>query len=405
MSRRWRVLGVVFVTLGLSYGVWYAYSAILVALLRELQWSRSVVSGAFSVMLLVHGWSGPGLGWLAARFGPRHVIRAGGALLALGLLAAAETRLPWHFYAAFGVVAGVGISAAGWVPAVLIVRRWSPERIGTALGVTSAGIGVGMFALIPFVQWLLDTLGFRPALRILAAIVVLWTLPAATWLLADPPPAPSAFGPAAGAAGRERTAHWTFRAALFSWRFWGVAGVFFAGSFVTQMLLVHQIAYLVDHGVPGWKAATVGGIVGLASIAGKTGWGYLSDRVGRERVYTMAFTCVLASIGALAMAGRHPASPLPYLYALLIGVGYASTAPLTPAIANDLFGGPRFATIFGMLHFCTSLGGAIGAWGAGWLFDVSGSYAVALVTGAVMAAGAPALLWFVAPRRPNPAPL
>ncbi len=57
-----------------------------------------------------------------------------------------------------------------------------------------------------------------------------------------------------------------------------------------------------------------------------------------------------------------------------------------------------------MLHFCTSLGGAIGAWGAGWLFDVSGSYAVALATGAAMAVGAPALLWIVAPRRPNPPP-
>jgi MFS family permease len=113
---------------------------------------------------------------------------------------------------------------------------------------------------------------------------------------------------------------------------------------------------------------------------------------------------VALSVGVLALAGAHPRTPLPYVYAVLIGVGYAVTAPLTPAIASDLFGGPRFARIFGTLHFTNSLGGALGAWIAGLIFDASGSYAAALPIAAVMALLAPALLWFVAPRHPNPAP-
>jgi MFS family permease len=80
------------------------------------------------------------------------------------------------------------------------------------------------------------------------------------------------------------------------------------------------------------------------------------------------------------------------------------TAPLTPAIASDLFGGPRFARIFGLLHLMNSLGGAAGAWIAGWLFDTTGSYALALPIAAAMALLAPGLLWIVAPRRPNPPP-
>jgi len=80
------------------------------------------------------------------------------------------------------------------------------------------------------------------------------------------------------------------------------------------------------------------------------------------------------------------------------------TAPLTPAIASDLFGGPRFARIFGTLHFTNSVGGALGAWVAGVIFDATGSYAAALPIAVFMALLAPALLWFVAPRRPNPAP-
>src|SRR5205814_281491 len=95
--------------------------------------------------------------------------------------------------------------------------------------------------------------------------------------------------------------------------------VFITGSFATQTLLVHQVAYLVDHGVPALAAASVVGVVGLASVAGKTGWGALSDRYGREPAYTLAFACVLASVGVLVAAGawrapiggpaacRHPA--------------------------------------------------------------------------------------------------
>ncbi len=176
------------------------------------------------------------------------------------------------------------------------------------------------------------------------------------------------------------------------------------GSFATQTLLVHQVVYLVDHGVPALAAAAVVGVVGLASIAGKTGWGVLSDRVGRELAYTLAFICVLASVGLLVAAGAWGGAILPYVYAVLIGVGYAATAPLTPAVASDLFGGPRFASIFGVLHASTSLGGAAGAWVAGRIFDVTGSYAVGLWLTALMALCAPVLLWMAAPRRPNPPP-
>ena len=174
------------------------------------------------------------------------------------------------------------MSSTGWVPSVVLVRGWFPSRIGTALGIASAGIGVGIFALVPLAQLLIDRVGWRWALRVLGLLVVGWVIPAAALLLRDPPrrapPAPDR----TAADARGATAHWTLAAALRSWRFWTVSGVFVAGSFATQTLLVHQVAYLVDHGVPALAAAAVVGVVGLASVAGKTGWGVLSDRFGRE---------------------------------------------------------------------------------------------------------------------------
>jgi MFS family permease len=104
----------------------------------------------------------------------------------------------------------------------------------------------------------------------------------------------------------------------------------------------------------------------------------------------------------LVLAGRHPASLFPYLYAVLIGVGYAAMAPLPPAVANDLFAGPGFSMIFSTMYTVGGLGLATGTWIAGWIFDTSGSYAGALWLGLLMALLSPLLMWMVAPRRlPN----
>jgi MFS family permease len=401
----WRIVVATFVTLGLAYGFWYAYSVFFVAFIREFGWSRSVVAGAFSLLVVVHGVSGPVLGWLVERFGARAVIASGGALLAVSLTIAAHVTAVWQLYLFIGVLAACGMSAAGWVPSVVLIRSWFPSRVGTALGLSSAGIGVGIFALVPFTQLLIDGVGWRWALRVLAVMMVVWIVPATLLLVRNargPAVTTAAPAPAASAAPARR--HWTVRTAIRSWKFWATGVVFFAGSAATQMLLVHQVAYLVDHGASALVGATLVGVVGIASVAGKTGWGTMSDRVGREPTYTLAFGCVALSVGFLALAGAFPHSPLPYLYAVLIGLGYAVTAPLTPAIASDLFGGPRFPRLFGILHLMNSLGGAIGAWFAGWVFDATGSYAIALPIAAGMALLAPGLLWIVAPRRPNPPP-
>lgn len=398
-----RVLVATFVTLGLTYGFWYSYAVFLVAFLREFGWSRSVVAGAFSTLVMVHGLSGPGLGWLVERVGPRAVIAAGGAVLAVALLMAAHIDAVWHLYLTIGVLAALGISAAGWVPSVVLIRGWYPTSVGTAIGIASAGTGVGILAVVPFAQLLIEWLGWRSALRCLAVLVAVWVVPATLLCVRSA----GAAAPAPAAPGRAVVSarpHWTLRTVLRSWRFWGTAAVFFAGSGATQMLLVHQVAFLVDHGISALVGAIVVGVVGVCSVAGKVVWGALSDRVGREPTYSLAFLCVALSVAVLALAGAFPRTALPYAYAVLIGVGYSVTAPLTPAIASDLFGGPRFARIFGTLHFANSAGGALGAWVAGRIFDATESYALALPMAAVMALFAPALLWVVAPRRPNPAP-
>jgi MFS family permease len=402
----WVVVGASFVTMALLYGLWYSYSVFLVALLKEFGWSRSVTAGAFSMFALVHAGVGPFFGPIAERFGPRRVIFFGGCVLALGLLLAGQTSQPWHLYLAFGFIAAIGIGFSGYVPLVILVRGWFPTRVGTAVGIATAGISMGIAFLIPICQFLIDELGWRWALRVLAAAVVCWLLPAALWLLRECPAA-ATFRPPASKADRpsDPARHWTLPLALQSWRFWGLCAVLFTSNTAVTLFMVHQVVYLVDHGVPPMVAATVGGIVGLISIGGKAGWGYLMDRALRETVFSLACACFLLSIGGLVLAGIYPLSVVPYVYAVALGLGYSITAPFTPAVANALFGGPGFSTIFGSIHISLGFGTAAGAWAGGKIFDVTGSYAAAFWGALGLTCLSCVLLWAVAPRRPNPPPI
>jgi MFS family permease len=353
-----------------------------------------VVAGAFSTFTLVHGLAAYPLGWLADRVGPRRLVLAGGVLLSAGLFLDGAVMRPWQLYLTFGVLTAIGVAAAGWVPAVILVQRWYPQRLGTMLGFTSAGIGVGIFAVVPLGQVLIDLVGWRDAFRALAVLIALWIVPAAMWLLRDPPRLP-----AAAVDARTAGADILLRQAMVTRRFWLIAVAQGAASFVNQMLLAHQVAYLVDHGVTTLVAASVVGVVGLGSIVGKGGGGWASDTFGREVTYTVGMALVAASIGTLGLLALWPGPAWAYLYGALVGIGYAVTAPLMPAVVSDLYRGRNFGTIFGAIQVGNAVGGSAGPWVAGRIFDARGSYMAAFVLALAAGVIATTALWLAAPRR------
>ena len=390
-----------FVTLGLAYGVWYAYSVFLVALADEFHWSRSLVAGAFAAFALVHGLSSPALGWLADRLGPRLVFVAGGSVLALALIIDGAITRPLHLYLAFGVLTSLGVTASALVPAVVLIRGWFPRRFGTALGIASAGIGVGIFAVVPFCQAMIDAVGWRWAFRLLGIIIAVWTVPAALALVRDPPAASADCEPTAGAS----PATPTLATALAFGSFWLLAVAQFCGNFVCQMLLVHQVAFLVDQGIPAMVAASAAGLVGLSSVFAKVGSGWAADVLGRRRTFTTGMIVVLVSVGLLSAVARSPHGPLVYVYGLLMGIGYAATVPIMPTVISDVFGGGRFGSIFGSLHLANAIGGAVGAWLAGTVFDATHSYRISFMAAAVAAVVAIAAVSLARPARMAAAPV
>jgi len=401
---------VAFITLGTVYGVWFAYSVFLLALVEDMGWSRSLTAGAISVMSVVHGLAGPWNGRMVEKIGAQRTIALGGLVFTVGLLLTSQVQTWWQLYITFGVIAAIGISQAGWIPFIVTVERWYPTKMGTALGFAMAGIGFGILVGVPVINALIETYGWRQTFMFLAALGPLWVIPAALFLLKMPEKEPvherlaSAAVETSSVPDEPLYRDWVLKTALRSPRFWLAGACFMTGACVAQILLMHQFAFMVDQGIAKTESSFIAGVIGISSIAGQLFWGNLSDHIGRERAYTMAAVCNLLAIGALVYLGSMLALWVAVSFAIFVGLGYGANTPIFPATSRDLFTSPFFPSIFGTLAISGSLGAAIGAWLGGWLYDVTGGYSAMLVVSAVLAVISPLLLWLAAPRLPNPAP-
>ena len=380
-------------TLALAYGIWYSYSVILVALLAEFGWSRSVLAGAFSVFTLVHGAVNPVVGALCARFKPLRVTAAGGLAMGVALFADSFISTPLGLYLAFGVATAVAVAAAGWVPALVYVQRQFQQRLGLAIGIISSGVGVGMLLVVPLAQLLIDAFGWRIAFRALAVLSVLWIVPASLLLMRAPRAENRGQRPIRQKQEKPASDPITLREAARTQPFWLLLAAFFFGNVCSQTLHVHQVAHLVDHGFSAMVAATVVGVVGASSILGKTGGGWLSDRVERELVYVAGIAIMVASAFALLALGAAPTAWGAYGYAVLLGLGYSVTASLIPTMVSDRFSGAHFGSIVGVGLMGSAAGSALGPWLGGRLYDASGSYTVAFLIAAACGVIAGAAGW------------
>jgi MFS family permease len=390
--------------MAISSGIWYAASVFFVALIQEFKSDYASTAGVFSLFIVFYGLWGILTGVLLDRFGPRRVVLAGGVVLPLALIASGSiTALP-HLYLTHGVLTPLGLSLMSYVPVSVLVTRSFRVQRGLALGIASAGVGIGITAIVPLTQFLIDQAGWRVAYFGLAAIAAGVVLPVGLFALRDesrPPLHGAESLPAATPAGQPATAgrEWTLGAALCSREFWIVTAAFTCLNSPIQLVLTHHVAHLVETGLPKLLVAGIVGSIGVVSIPGKILWGYLADRWWPEWIYLMGCSCVVAGIAVLLGVG--PASPLwgLYVYAALMGVGYSVSPAMTPIMCGLFFGGPHFGVIFGCLNMLYHAGGASGVWLAGYAHDLTGSYRLPFSLSMASAAATVGLVWLAAPRR------
>jgi MFS family permease len=394
----WFIMGQSFVTTALVFGVWFSYAVFFVAMLESFDWSRGGAAMAFSVGSVVQAAMSPLVGMLTDRWGPRVVVVGGLGAIAVGLAACSLVQTLWHLVVLFGVIVGFGVGLAGQVSHAALLSRWFVKRRGTMIGFAFAGMGLGIKVVGPLSQALMSRLGWRYAFVVLGGITALYALTVLFTLRNRPEDVGLRPYGADGAADKPETAtsgeaDWTVRQALRTRQFWalGLAQVLIPlGVFPVS---VHQVAYLTDLGFSRVLAAGVLGYMGVMSSCGRLLFGALSDRLGRFGGVTLSV--IFSQLGILALLMLDGASlmwPL-YLYAVCFGLGYGARGPIISAIAADRFPGRSFATIFGFISIGHGLGGALGPWYSGAMYDRLGSYDLAFALACVSLCGVIGCFW------------
>ncbi|MEC9368665.1 MAG: MFS transporter [Pseudomonadota bacterium] len=306
--------------------------------------------------------SAPFFGAFADRFGAGRVVLAGGLCYALGLvmLSASATG---NQVVASGLLLGLGVSGTGFTAVLGAVgRAATPERRSSALGLASAGGSFGQFAALPYAHAFLETSGWSMTLLFLAALTVL-AVPAAWGLVGKPAAGPDASTQSLSAAFGEALKHKGFLLLT--------AGFFVCGFHVT-FVATHLPAFLNDRSFEPWLGAAALATIGLANVVGT----YACGRIGQVMEKRKALTYLYLARGLVFVGFLFvPLTEVSVLIlSALLGLLWLGTIPLTSGLIATLFGPKWMSMLFGLVFFAHQIGGFLGAWLGGYVFDVMRSY-------------------------------
>ena len=331
-------------------------------------WGREVFALALAIQMLIWGAAQPFVGAIADRFGPVTVLGAGAVLYAAGLAWMANASSPGELYLSAGFLTGFGLAGASFTVVIGAFGKLLPAKWRSlSFGVGTAAGSFGQFLFAPIAVGLNGVFAWQTTLMIFAGVVL--TIMPLAFALALPrdavPGAAQVQQQSVSQALREALAHKSF--------IYLVLG-FFTCGFQVFFITVHLPAYLVDRGLSADIGAWTIGVVGLFNIIGSISAGYLSDKMPKR--YLLAAIYFLRSI-AIAIFIAIPASPLTtVIFGATIGLLWLSTVPPTNGLVALMFGTRWLTMLAGFAFFSHQVGGFLGVWLGGVIFERTGSYDV-----------------------------
>jgi MFS family permease len=371
------------VTLGLtettSYGVlYYAFTVFLTPMQTELGWSRSALTGAFSLALLLSGVVGLLVGRWLDRHGPHALMTIGSCLAVALVLAWSQARNLIVFYLIWAGI-GVVMAAVLYEPAFWVVARHFTSQRGRALTVLTFIAGFASVIFVPLAGALVLAQGWRAALVTLAVIFAIGTIPAHSLVLrerrngapslrrrGEMEPLTPDLSP------RERG---EIGASLRSMAFWGIAAAFFLITLSTSALAVHLVPLLQGRGYSQTFATTTVGVYALMALPGRLIFTPLGDRVHRNWVVASIFFVHALGILALLLA---PGMLGIVGYVVLSGAGFGAIMPARASLVAEVYGAAHFGQINSVVAFVSLVARSIGPIGMSLIYEFAGGYPVAL---------------------------
>ncbi len=410
----WLIVLIAFVTMAVAVTARTTFSLLMPPLIDEFGWDRGLAAGAFSFGFLVSAILGPIVGRAMDKHGPRIVIPTGAVLLSSGLLLAPYIEQPWHLYSTLGMLVGGGSNMMTYTAHSQFLPNWFVQRRGLAISLAFSGAGVGAIVLLPWLQTIILSDGWRTACWTMGCLVLIVAgplnllvrrAPADIGLLPDgetKPGSSSASTPRHAALIVDKAwvaTEWTLARAMRTARFWWIVIAYFCALVAWYAVQVHQTKYLTEIGFTPIVAAWALGAVSVVSIPGQIILGGLSDRLGREWIWTGGCAGFAVAYVALIALEQTPSMALLYLMVFAQGFfGYTLTSVMGPIVV-EIFEGPHFGAIFGTITVALVCGGAAGPWIAGVVHDATGSYRLAfiLIIGCCIASAVS--IWLASPRK------
>ena len=354
----------------LGFGPRSALGFFIQPMSREFAWGRDVFGLALAVQNLLWGLGQPIAGAIADRFGLVRVMFVGALLYAGGLLLMRYAATPLSLNLGAGVLIGFGLSGCSFnLVLSAFAKLLPPERRGIALGAGTAAGSFGQFLFAPFGVAMIDNFGWQAALTVFAALMLL-IIPLSFALAAKPS------SPAENAAHLSAADEQSFRTALaeaFGHRsFVPLVLGFFTCGFQLAFITVHLPPFLADSGIPAQVGGWVIAAIGLFNMIGSISVGWLQNRLPKRYILSaIYFTRAVSTVIFISF----PITAFSAIaFGAISGLTWLSTVPPTSALVALMFGTRWLSTLYGFAFVSHQVGGFLGVWLGGIVFERFGSY-------------------------------
>ena len=398
----WIAVTVTFFTLMASAGYRSAPSVLIIPLEDAFGWSRSQISLAVSINVLLFGLVAPFAAALMERFTVRKVVMSALALVAISSTSTIFMTQPWHLWALWGVGVGVGTGSMALVFAATIANRWFVARKGIVIGALTAATASGQLVFLPMLSHFAINYGWKSVSLTVGTAAAL-VIPFIYFFLKEKPEAlgmtpygaPSDWQPPApNELSAGRIAIDTLKVSSKSRDFWILFGTFLVCGLSTNGLIgTHFIPAAHDHGMAETVAASLLALIGLFDVIGTLFSGYLTDRIDPRKLLFFYYGLRGLSLFLLPSILFSSVHPSTLVFVIFYGLDWVATVPPTLVLCRMVMGNQRSAVVYGWVFVGHQIGASIAALGAAVLRVKLGDYAAAFyISGAMCLVAAFAVL-------------
>ena len=371
----WVILGAGFTVLFFSGGSRFAFGLMLKPMSEDLDVSRSTLSLAVTMFMVVSAVAMPFVGRLVDRWSLRGTIAIGAAIGACGLLLMGQVQSSWQVFLVYGVIYALGNSGTSIAPVVVMVSQWFVERRGVATSIAVSGNAIGQLVIVGALASALVAIGWRSSYSVLAIANAALLLPLALLVIRRGPPM-SGNTVQGSTGGEPAPLPLTLRQALTSRPFLLLVGIYTICGFQDFFIATHIVAFAQDQGVGDVLAGNLLAWMGVMGLAGVLVAGLMADAFGASRPTAL---CFVMRIGIFALILLVQDTPAILAFGLLYGFTFLITAPLTVVFLGNIYGPNRLGTLTGTVSMIHQIMGGLGALAGGWIYDLTGVYDAAFV--------------------------